>query len=105
LKIGRQVTVNVYLTVTGAGTANSPINVTLPVTAAVANLSCGSGVLNDSGVALYPFIVNLGSTTAVQFFDATQGTTVALGQTGSAFSAAFAAGDTVGFQVIYESAT
>ena len=105
-KIGRLVIVNVVLAVTGTGVANNPVNVGLPFTAAAAGIDCGSGDINDTSAGTrYSQIVNLGSTTAVQFFDTTQGFSVASGQTGAAFSAALAPGDVINFNLSYESST
>jgi len=104
-KIGRMVSVTVSLSVTGTGTANNAITVTLPFTAASA-VYVGSGYMLDSGVLFYPMIVWPGSTTAVSFLDATQGTgAVSMGQTGAVFSAALAAGDLVAFSLTYEAST
>jgi len=106
-KIGRLVSCNVYLTVTGAGTANAAITVSLPFTAAT-NVFFGSGYIFDSSLPQILMAVVIPSgTTAAQFFDTTQATTgaVSLGQTGTAFAFALAAGDTIAMGLTYESAT
>jgi hypothetical protein len=105
-KIGRLVIVNGSLAITGTGVANNAVNVGLPFTAATANLDVGVGDLNDTSAATrYPFIVNLGSVTAMQFFDSGAGFAQAMGQTGAPFAAALASGDVINFHAMYEAST
>lgn len=106
-QIGKTVHVEITLAVTGAGSANNAVTVSLPVTAASASSQpIGSGYIVDaSAVANYPGVVTMNATTTATFLDATQPTgAVRLGQTGSAFSAAFASGDSVGLFATYEAA-
>lgn len=109
-RIGRMVTVQVYLSVTGAGTANNAVIIGTPFPAVIAgSLAVGSGWIFDTSAAttLYPGIVNLDSTTGFKLFDATQAVAVTtqLGQTGTAFSAALASGDIVSLTATFEAAS
>lgn len=104
-KVGRMVTVNVNLALTGSGTAASAINITIPFTAATSGLIVGSGVWNDNGTGFYPFIAGLATTTTIQCWDATQAATNILAGAGSVTTAAMASGDTIQFCATYESAT
>ena len=107
MKLGRTVFLNGRLDVTGAGTANNVVTVSLPFTAARSSGTIGSGDLYDASAGTHnPGITYLASTTTLQFLDSTQPlVNLVLGQTGSAFAAAFASGDIVFFSAVYESTT
>jgi hypothetical protein len=107
-KVGRMVSVNVRLDVTGTGTANNGITITVPFTAATGGLWTGAGVIYDfSASTIYPCIATLFTTGTFALSDATAGHTVNVyqGQTGSAFSAALAASDAISFGMTYEAAS
>lgn len=106
-RAGRLIIVNMHLTVTGSGTANSTVVVTLPITAAThpANTVLGEGNINDNSANLsYPNKVLYNSTTQVTFLDGTAATNVLVGLTGSAFSAALANNDIISATFMYEAA-
>ncbi len=106
-KIGRQVILNVNLSITGTGSANNTVTVSLPFTAAVGgNLPVGGGFLFDVSAALnYPNIAVLNSTTTAAFIDAATPHALYQGQTGADFAAALAAGDGIDFFAVYEAST
>ncbi len=106
-QVGKTVTFQVHLVVTGLGTANNAITIGLPpVTAATTQLMIGAGKIFDTSVGPnYPGLTYMSSTTTVQLIDPTAATTgVLLGQSGAVFSAALAVGDTVDVSGIYEAA-
>jgi len=107
-KVGRMVAVSVLLAVTGTGTGNNKVTVSLPFTAAIAGAHYGGGYIADvsSGSPYTAGIVHADTTTTMALIDATQATSVAyLGVTGSVFAAALASGDTVSMSLVYESAS
>lgn len=107
-KIGRIVICWGAFAITSAGTANNSVLVSTPVTAASSGtmLAGGAWVVDASVPSRYPAIPNLNSTGAFRMVDSTQATNnVYSGQTGAAFSAALASGDTVGISAVYESAS
>ncbi len=94
------------VSVTGAGSANAAITLTLPFTAATSTIIVGSAMFYDNGGANYPALTYLNSTTTMAMIDSTQPTTgVFTGQTGAAFAAAVAAGDVVHMTAVYEATT
>lgn len=104
-RAGRWITVQVFLTVTGAGTAANAVLVGLPVTAAFGSspLEVGTGTVFDSSANLaYKGNAIMASTSTVQFRASGTSTSV-LGVTD--FAAALASGDTVAMTVTYEAAT
>jgi hypothetical protein len=107
-QIGKTIIFNFMLAATGAGSANAVVTVSLPVTAAsgTSGLPIGSGnIVDASAVTNNPGIAVFNSTTTLAFLDATAATGgVRLGNTGTVFSAALAAADTVAAMVIYEAA-
>lgn len=107
VKLGRTVIGSMLMVATNAATANNPITVGTPVTAAQAGfLACGSGYFNDTSATLNYPVVAIMSTTSTIAFLATDATTGAqLGVTGSAFSGAVASGDSITVQFMFESAT
>lgn len=105
-KVGRMVTVNVRLDVTGAGSANNAVTVSLPFTAATSAIDIGVGRIVDASAAQgFTGTAYLASTSTVYLNDTTQAAAVALGQTGAAFSAALASGDSITCSFTYESTT
>jgi hypothetical protein len=104
---GRKITVSLNLAITSAGTANTNVVVTLPVTAAhSAALVAGAGyILDNSATAQYPGLPYLASTTTVGLMS-TAGTALGLlGATGTSFTAALASADVFQASFVYESAT
>jgi hypothetical protein len=104
---GRKITVSLNLAITSAGTANTNVVVTLPVTAAhSAALVAGAGyILDASASAQYPGLPYLASTTTVGLMS-TAGTALGLlGATGTSFTAALASADVFQASFVYESAT
>jgi hypothetical protein len=104
---GRLIMASFRLTATGAGSANIAVQVSLPVTAARAVGSLGSGVIFDlSAGLLYSGTPILASTTGLQFEGHGAGVSPnSLGSTGSYFTAALAAGDVVTATITYEAAS
>lgn len=102
-RVGRTITVNMIMSVTGAGTASNNILIGLPVASAAAgNITSGAGFIGDSSAALnYTGAAVLASTTTVGIV-----ANVGAGFLGaSAMTAALASGDSVGLFVTYEAAT
>jgi hypothetical protein len=93
-----------YLVITGTGTANNKVTVSLPTTAAsAAGLEVGSGHIFDSSASsVWHCNIRMDSTTTVAFYNGTNG--IALGATSSPFTAAYASGDEATGHVIYEAA-
>jgi hypothetical protein len=107
-KVGRMVTCDVRLDVTGTGTGNNAISITLPFTASANGLWVGQGVVYDASVTtIYPGLVALTSTTVAALTDAAAITTVNLflGQTGTSMTAALASGDALAMGFTYEATT
>jgi hypothetical protein len=106
-KIGRLVKVATNLSVTGTGSANAAITMTLPFTANTTALWEGQGVIYDaSGTTIYPGFAAIVTSTTMALTDSTAYTTVNVfhGQTG-AFGAALASGDQVAMSMTYEATT
>lgn len=101
-RIGRFVTVNVLLAITGSGVVANAVLVGLPVTAATSDGAIGSGFIFDASASvIYGGIVDLASTTEVDLLS-----TSGNGVLGAAvFTAALASGDTLSFSATYEAAT
>lgn len=100
---GKTVEVQVFLTITGAGTSANTITVSLPVTAATSTaLIIGAAEVNDSGVARYPCHTVINSTTTVKFIRVD----ISSPSGWAGVDPAFALGntDTVAFTAIYEAA-
>lgn len=104
-RVGRLITVNALLTVTGTGTASNNVLVGLPVAAAqAANLCVGSGYIFDTSAGTtFKGLLAVTSSTTVGFLPANTITPGFLGN--DTFTAALAAGDAVTFIATYESAT
>jgi len=105
-RAGGIVVLEATISITSAGAANNAVLVSIPGTAAQAgNMVVGSGFIFDTSAGLnYPVIAVMNTTTAIGFVDATAATSVLAGQTGSAFSAAFASGDGISFSAKWETA-
>lgn len=105
-RIGRWVTCQMYLTITGTGTGSNAIIIGgLPVTALAAQLTmAGSGILFDtSGSIYYPWIpVGESSTTAGLWSTVNSGGNTRLGTI--AFTDALASGDVISGVFAYEAA-
>ena len=93
----------ILLVVTGTGTANNIINISLPVTpAAVAGQAAGYGYLYDASANVrYPCQPVITSSTLMAFIDPAGGVGVLFGQTGAAFGAALALNDTFTYNFRY----
>lgn len=104
-RVGRLITAQCFLTVTGSGTANNPVVIGLPVQAAstTGNHPVGTMFIFDNGTAWYHGVCLLASTTTVRGI--ANADNVYLGQTGGDFAAALAATDVVGITVTYEAAS
>jgi len=103
-QIGKEVHFQGLLAVTGSGTANNIITVSLPVTAATGtNRPAGGGYVFD-GANNVPGLAILNSTTSIDFMETITKAAVFLGQTGASFAVGLTAGMTVGFDVTYEAA-
>lgn len=107
-RIGKTIHFMVALTVTGTGTANNAVTVSLPATAATSLRSIpGSGYIGDVSVTTnHPGFAFLQTTTTVVLFNSfttTSSLQYALGGTGSGFTAALASGDVVQISGTYES--
>lgn len=103
IKLGRLVIAQVYLNVTSSGTGANNVIVGLPVTAAQASLPAGSLYIYDASVGVnYIATATLASTTTI-FGVRGDGSAGVLGSSG--FTAALANGDSVLYNVQYESAT
>jgi hypothetical protein len=104
-KIGRLVSFIVVLDITGTGTANTAVSVSLPFTAAVSNtnMTIGSGHIRDVSAGLKYFgLAVQASTTTVALLEIAQGTDRLLGATGASFAAALASPDFISIQATYE---
>lgn len=107
-RYGRTIHFSIDLIVTGSGTGNNAITISLPVTAAAAAcVTGGSGTLYDASVpATYPFVAGPSTTSAFQLIDsATASNTPQLGLTGSSMSAALATNDIIRCSCTYEAAS
>lgn len=104
-QIGKIVTVRGLLVCTGSGTANALITIGLPVTAATTtDVPCGTGYIKTT--SWFPGLATTVSTTTIALIDATAstGSSLGLGQTGTAASGALASTNQVGFFACYEAA-
>lgn len=104
-RIGRLVFVEVLLDVTGTGSANNAVTLSLPVTAAFGSaiLPVGHFLVHDFGTAHYSGIAVMASTTTVA--GVCNGDNVFMGQTGADFAAALGSSDDVGMTIFYEAAS
>ena len=105
-RIGRTITYQGLLAVTGTGTAVTAVVVSLPVAAAQAgNMSIGSGFVFDLSVTTnYAGLAVANATTTMAFVPTTNNSGTFLGVSGG-FSAALASGDAVTWSVTYEAAS
>jgi len=97
---GKLVIVSVYLDITGTGTGNNAVTVTLPVTAKAQAGITGVFYLLDANVDNYVGTVVGASTTTVAFYRANAGNT----PVGVSPNFTFANGDSIRFSVTYEAA-
>ena len=103
---GRLIIANFRLAVTGTGTAANAVTVSLPVTAARANMMVGTGSLFDTSASLgYSGNVFLPSATTMDYRQQGTGTATdnRLGVAG--FTAALASGDGLDGFLMYEAAS
>lgn len=105
VRMGRTITAQYFLEVTGTGTGGNNVVVGLPVTAASSSvIPIGFGQLFDSSASLlYRFVARISSTGTVILFATNSTTNGALGTTD--FTAALASGDIITFTVTYEAAS
>lgn len=107
LRMGKFAAIQVRMTVTGSGAANSGVQVSLPADLAPASRGSfypqGVGVIYDASAAqLGMYAVDL-VTYGLAIFFSTSGTfDNSAGNSGTTFSAALANNDRVGFTAIYE---
>ena len=103
---GRRIEFVCDLAVTGSGTGNNIITVTLPVTSASQHTVFGGGYLFDTSSGIYyPLLTVGGSTTVAHLLDGAVRATPQLGLTGSSFNAALASGDIIRLGGTYEAAS
>lgn len=108
VKIGRNCTGAVDLIMTGAGTANNAITVSMPFPAAIAGSGVsGSGFVYDATAGLfYPGnLLNSSTTTWALLPSDIQSGGQVIGATGSTMTAALATNDVIRFHFHYETAT
>jgi hypothetical protein len=101
---GRQITVELFLVVTGAGTAGNVLVIGLPVAAFAAGPSAGVGVIFDASAGLnYGGVAAITATTTVSLLPTSADSANYLGA--SVFVAALAVGDVVLATLTYEAAS
>lgn len=108
-RCGRKITATGTLNITGAGTANNPIIITLPVTArgSTADTIIGSVFIFDaSGSTVWPAMAVLNSATTFKMFpmNISVNAGVYTGQTTAGGFTTLASGDTIDFSIVYEAA-
>lgn len=102
---GKSVRVQVYVSITGSGTAANIVTVSLPVTAATGGLLTGGGFLLYDSSSPTPFFAGvtvMNTSTSVKFL--CSGTSQYLGANGGSFTAGLASGDILSFDFDYEAA-
>lgn len=105
-RYGRTIHWSIELNVTGSGSAANIISITLPVTAASATSTAGSGVLVDLSAALkFGFIAEFQSTTAFVMQCTDSSAAGRLGETGAPFAGGLASGDVIRASGTYEAAS
>jgi hypothetical protein len=107
-RYGRTIVASFDLTVTGSGSANNAITVSLPVTAAAAGVvPVGTARLVDTGTSTtFGAICVLATTTTIWLNQtSTNSTTTILGSTSSENATALASGDIIAGTVTYEAAS
>lgn len=107
-RYGRTIHFQVFLAVTGTGTANNQVTVSLPATAASSGFTViGGGYISDSsaGPANYVGITYLASTTTAGLQSTNSTALGLLGFSGTPFTAALASGDTITIAGTYEAAS
>lgn len=103
-RIGRMVTAEFLLSITGTGTAANAVSIGLPFTAAqAANMAAGSGYIFDTSAGVtFGGIAMLATTSTVVLQPTSADAAGALGV--SVFAAALASGDSVSGSITYEAA-
>lgn len=109
-RVGRRIHAEVILTITGTGTANNVVTLTLPVSAHAGLVSdyadIGRGCINDASTAITSEgRVALNSATAIKIHFAASLPASFLGAASTSFTAALAAGDIISARVSYEAAS
>lgn len=105
-RFGRLIVFIVRLDVTGTGSANNAITISLPVTASVADVTIPGGgfVRDNSATTNYPGVSYLASTTTVSLIPTASNTNgVSIGQ--AEMTAALANTDVVEMAGVYEAAS
>ena len=104
-RYGRTIHFSTQLAVTGTGTGSNAITVTLPVTAAVADMTIGTGIFQDASTGVYyPAILYCTTTGVFELWDPqASSTVVAIGN--STFAGALASGDIFRLSGTYEAAS
>jgi hypothetical protein len=101
-QLGKLIIANIYLAVTGTGTTNNTITVSLPVTAAKSSGIIGSGTVFDNSLLSHRgSLARLVTTSTFDFIEPASGTLNPVGQTPNF---GLASPDTVAAAVIYEAA-
>jgi hypothetical protein len=108
-RLGRLIIASFYVTITGTGTANNAITVSLPVNAASTAGSIGTAHFRDNSTGLNSgAFCKLASASTFNLLDSAFGATLDvdayIGLTGATFDAAIAANDYIMGQVIYDAA-
>lgn len=100
-QIGKTVTAEIVLAITGAGTAGQPIKVGLPVPARASNAVVGSGSMYDAS-ASFRYVCEVGAATVSELYLGANGNSTDV--LGVSPSLALAAGDGIRINVTYEAA-
>lgn len=102
-RVGRLITVNVLLDITGSGSASNVVLIGVPVTGAAAGaMACGTGYIFDTSAGTtYSGVAQLITTTTIRIFPPSGTNPLGLGT----FTAALASGDQVSLAVAYEAAS
>ncbi len=105
-KNGRLCAFNIDLAVTGTGTAASNVIVSLPLTAASANLIVGSGIIYDASAAIvYAGVAHLNAVTTFGLWSASTDGSPSQFLGLRVFTAALASGDAIRVGGVFETAT
>lgn len=103
VQIGKTVHVSVFLTVTGTGTANALVTVSLPIAALFGGMTVGVGrIYDDSAGTVYRALVVGEGTGAVRWEGGNTTAGGGLGPAGQPFTAALAVNDVIDFSATYE---
>ena len=99
-RYGRAIIATFNLVVTSSGTGSNQITVSLPVTAAAASSGGGSGVITDTGTAIYSGYWSLNSTTTAHLLCHAE-----TAPAGSDPNFALVSGDSMNGTIMYEAAS